>query len=148
MKRFYIRIDDRFTESLKAMERLDKVDWSSIETCEQLSNDFKVQVAAFTENYHTTLGSWKRKNIDLEAKYESTVLWVKMFNETSQRLKEEFSKVQTVNRKNIESICDYLDLQNKKDHQDEQDRQTVSLMAAPEQATGSPSSGWDLHKKA
>ena len=42
---------------------------------------FENSVKYFTENYQTTIKGWKRKNIELEAKYENIAIWVKMFND-------------------------------------------------------------------
>ena len=72
-------------ENLRLLESVDKIDWGMMRKAETLTTDtlveFRSIVRAFEESIKGDFKAWRHKNQDLQGKYESVTLWVKMMSQ-------------------------------------------------------------------
>jgi hypothetical protein len=70
-------------ESMKVLARFDQIDWGKSEEI------VTTAVQELTFSYVNEMKYFKQKSTDLEAKYESVVIWVNMVTKINERLKED-----------------------------------------------------------
>ena len=76
---------------------------------------FSKATDALKEKISIDVRKWQRKQVDLTARYESIYQWSQMFSQMNLRLREELFRSQHNNRKHVENINEYMNLQIKKD---------------------------------
>ena len=55
---------------------------------------FKATINSFQDSVLNDFKHWRRKNMALQSKYENVTLWVRMFTEMNETLKNEFLNAQ------------------------------------------------------
>lgn len=74
-------------ENLRLLEKLDKIDWGVMRKAEAMTTstlaEFRKVVNAFEDSIKGDFRTWRHKNQDLQSKYESITLWVKMMSQVN-----------------------------------------------------------------
>ena len=94
------------------MEKINQMDTNVMLKADLLATETITEFRTIVDSFHDQISSdiknWKHKNTDLQSKYESTAMWMKMFSEINERLRDEFFANQSITIKHLISLHDCM----------------------------------------
>ena len=102
-----------FTEvNGRMLKKFDKIDVGVMRQAENLHANtvvlFRTLVEEFKDTFLSDLKTWRKRNSDLEQKYEYLSEWSSKFSSISLNLKEEMFRGQDRTKSNFNKVVDYI----------------------------------------
>ena len=110
------------TEQVKLLERFEEIDWKKVQKAETLANQYTEGLQMFEDSIQRSFKRWRQTNSNLQNKYDRSHEQVNTLNEITKKLSDDFESEKQKKAKEMEIVCEYINLQVAKDVQDGEDR--------------------------